>query len=90
MAKRLYEEESIRAIAAKIRYLVPSLYRRKFTVAEIPDGIERVYKEGKNTGKTEGYREGYNEGYLNGNTAGYSNGYNTALNSIPRAEGVGF
>lgn len=102
MAKRLYEEESIRAIAAKIRYLVPSLYKRKFTVLEIPDGIERVYKEGKNTGKTEGHREGYNEGYSTGNTDGfntgykqgnddgYSNGYNAAIKSIPRAEGVGF
>ena len=106
MAKRLYEEESVRAIAAKIRSLVPSLYKRKFTVSEIPDGVERVYKEGETVGKAEGYREGYNEGYNkgyaggsttgynkgynHGESEGYSKGYNTALSSIPRAEGVGF
>lgn len=118
MAKRLYEEENIRAIAAKIRSLVPSLYKRKFTTEQMPDGIERVYNQGKIIGQNEGhrvgYREGYDEGYSKGNTTGYDNGYNSgydkgistgidtgeavgyskgyiaAINSIPRAEGVGF
>ena len=90
MAKRLYEEENIRVIAAKIRSLVPSLYKRKFSTAEIPEGIERVYEEGKSVGKTEGHRAGYIEGINRGETVGYTKGYRAALSSIPRAEGRGF
>ena len=90
MAKLLYEKAYIDAIAAKIRSLVPSLYKRRFTTAEIPEGIERVYEEGKSIGKTEGHRTGYIEGINRGETVGYTKGYRAALSSIPRAEGRGF
>ena len=120
--KRLYEEEYIRAIATKIKSLVPSLYKRKFTTAQMPDAIQIVYDEGKSrghdegfsegksrgyaqgfaSGKVRGHSEGYDEGYgegvsfgvERGEKVGYSNGYKdgaeNAINSIPRAEGVGF
>lgn len=90
MAKLLYEKAYISAIAAKIRSLVPSLWDYKFTVAEIPDGIARVYEEGRKNGKTEGHRAGYSEGLARGETVGYTKGHRAALNSIPRAEGVEF
>ena len=86
MAKRLYEEEYIKVIAAKIRSLVPSLWNYKFTVAEIPGGISRVYEEGRKNGKTEGRRAGRQEGFDDG----YAKGHSIALKSIPRAEGRGF
>lgn len=86
MAKRLYEEEYIRVIAAKIRNLVPSLWNYKFTIAEIPDGIAHVYEEGRKNGKTEGRRAGRQEGF----DEGYAKGHSIALKSIPRAEGRGF
>ena len=45
MAKQLYEEKNIKAIADKIRDLAPLVYKG-FTTAEMPDGIEIVYEEG--------------------------------------------
>lgn len=90
MPKLLYEKAYIDAIAAKIRSLVPSLYQLKFTTAEIPEGIERVYEEGRKNGKIEGHRAGYSEGLARGETVGYTKGHRAALNSIPRAEGVEF
>ena len=123
MAKCLYEEENIRAIAEKIRSLTPSLpLIRTITTEQMPEGIQCVYEEGKSAGKTEGYQNGYSKGYTEGysdgktrghnegyndgygegvgvgidrgETIGYTNGYKDgaeqALNSIPRAEGVGF
>lgn len=90
MAKLLYEKAYIEAIATKIRSLVPSLYQRRFTTAEIPEGIERVYEEGRKNGKTEGHRAGYLEGLARGETIGYTKGQRATLNSIPRAEGRKF
>lgn len=79
MAKKLYEERKIEAIADKIRYLVPNLYKAQFDTAEMPDGIERVYEEGKTKGRTEGYNSGYgtgySEGFTRGNKTGYDKGY---------------
>lgn len=79
MTKKLYEERKIEAIADKIRYLVPNLYKAQFDTAEMPDGIERVYEEGKSKGRTEGYNSGYgtgySEGYTRGNKTGYDKGY---------------
>lgn len=75
MPKMLYEKAYIDAIAAKIRSLVPDLWRRKFTTAEIPDGIQRVYEQGKTDGHSEGYSNGYNEGYKKGYSGGKTSGH---------------
>jgi flagellar biosynthesis/type III secretory pathway protein FliH len=80
MAKRLYEEEYIGAIANKIRSLVPSLNRRKFTTAQMPDGIQRVYEEGQAKGQNEGYKSGYSKGYRQGYSSGNTDGHNTGYN----------
>ena len=79
MAKRLYEEEKIEAIAVKIRKLVPNWYKGTFTTAEMPAAVERVYEEGKTKGRTDGYNSGYGmgytEGFTRGNKTGYDKGY---------------
>ena len=59
MAKKIYEEENIRAIAEKIREKTGE--GTTYKVSEMPDGIERVYNEGKSQG-TGGYDEGYKAG----------------------------
>lgn len=59
MAKKIYEEENIRAIAEKIREKTGE--GTTYKVSEMPDGIERVFKEGKSQG-TGGYDEGYEAG----------------------------
>lgn len=75
MAKQLYEKEKIDAIAAKIRKLVPTLYKARFTTEEMPAAVERVYEEGKTEGQTAGYNSGYSTGYIDGLTRGNKNGY---------------
>lgn len=75
MAQQMYEEKKIRAIATKIRSLAPILGESKFTTAEIPDAIERVYEDGKRKGQTEGYGRGYGSGYTKGLSEGYEKGY---------------
>lgn len=84
--KKLYEEAYIETIASTIRNLVPDLYKYQFSTANMPEGIRRVYEEGKTVGKVEGHKEGK----LLGFTEGYSKGHSIALKSIPRAEGVWF
>lgn len=86
MPKLLYEKTYIDAIAEKIRGLVPSLGYQQFTTADMPDGITRVYEEGRKNGKIEGHRAGRQEGF----DEGYTKGHSIALKSIPRAEGRGF
>lgn len=80
MAKKLYDEVKIEAIANKIRDLVPNLYKADFNTAEMPEGVERVYEEGKRKGRTEGYSSGYGTGYSEGFTKGDKNGYDKGYN----------
>lgn len=55
MADKLYEEESIQAIADAIRRNAPnSTGGDTFTVAEMPQGVDAVYSEGYTLGKSEG------------------------------------
>jgi hypothetical protein len=62
MANKLYEEESIRAIANEIRYFEPRLVNNAFTVAEMPRAIESVadyhYEKGEYEGRNKGLAEG--------------------------------
>lgn len=76
--KRLYEEAYIQAIATKIKSLVPSLYKRKFTTAQMPDAVQIVYDEGKAKGETVGYKNGYSKGYRQGYSSGKTEGHDTA------------
>lgn len=71
MANKLYEEESIQAIADAIRTNAPeSTGDTTYTVAEMPEGIAAVYSEG--------YSDGYN---ASGNTGGESVGLNYTVNA---------
>ena len=88
MPKLLYEKAYIDAIAAKIRsFLKPPTSRRKFTTAQMPEGIQLVYEQGKTDGQNEGYSNGYNEGYskgysggkISGHKRGYDEGYDEGL-----------
>ena len=76
MANKMYEEESIQAIAKKIKSLAPLLRDGAFTVAEMSRGIDRVFEEGERKGRNEGYGSGYNSGFLRGKNEGYEDGYN--------------
>lgn len=63
MAKKLYEEENIRAIAEAIRTKSPEYTRdRVFLVRDMPEGISNVYDEGYNDGYTQGYDDGASGG----------------------------
>lgn len=99
MSKMLYEKLYIDAIADKIRSLVPSLYKRKFTTSQMPEAIQRVYDEGKTKGHDEGFSEGKNRGYTQGFTSGkarghregYDEGYGEGVSfGIERGESVGY
>lgn len=80
MAKQVYDDEKIKAIADKIRKLVPTLNRSTFTTGDIPYGIQQVFAEGKaqgyDKGKQEGYNSGYSAGQVKGKNEGYAEGYN--------------
>lgn len=80
MAKRLYEEERIGAIAAKIRELVPTWHKGTFATADMPAALERIYDEGKSKGNREGYGYGYNAGFFQGKEDGQLSGYNKGYN----------
>lgn len=80
MAKRLYEEERIGAIATKIRELVPTWYNGTFTTADMPAALERIYDEGKSKGNREGYSYGYIAGFFQGKEDGQLSGYNKGYN----------
>ena len=80
MAKKLYEEENIRAIANTIREKSPYFTRdRVFLVADMPEGIRNVYEEGHNDGYNEGYNEGWNDGFDEGWSDGYSQGWDDGI-----------
>ena len=57
--KKVYEEENIRAIAEKIREKTGESI--SYRVAQMPEGIEKVYNEGKAQGSG-GYDIGYEDG----------------------------
>ena len=102
MAKRLFEEERIRAIAAKIRKYDPSWFNGLKT-EEMPRAIERVYEigyaDGRQTGYNDGrkagnaasskgnYDQGYNEGYDKGYVTGFGAGEN--LTKLPELTSPG-
>lgn len=52
MAKKVYDEEKIRAVADKIRELTEE--ETKYTTAEMPGGIDEVYSKGYNSGFSDG------------------------------------
>ena len=97
MAKQVYNDEKIKAIADEIRRIVPTLGWTKFTTSDIPSGIRRVYSEGKdhgykdgqregyntglNVGRSQGKNEGYQEGYNKGHSIGYNKGFEEGTNS---------
>jgi hypothetical protein len=60
MAKKIYEEENIRAIAEKIREKTGS--NSTYKTADMPCAIEDVFDAGKLQGDGGGYGEGYEEG----------------------------
>ena len=77
MAKKLYEEEKIRAIAEKIREKTGGT--KTYTTEQMPDGIEAVriagYQQGYNFGYDEGYEDCKAEGG-GGSGGNYADGYN--------------
>lgn len=72
MAKKVYEEEKIRAIATKIREKAAN--NKTYTTEEMPSGIDEVYNEGYNYGYEDGETDGYNRGYDIGHTDGIEAG----------------
>ena len=74
MAKRLFEEERIRAIAAKIKKYDSSWFDG-LTTAEMPKGIERVYEIGFADGRQSGYNDGRNASNAASNKSNYERGY---------------
>lgn len=72
MANKLYEEESIRAIADAIRQSAPDLVgNRTFKVEEMADAISNeVCDEQYDIGHSDGYIDGYDDGYEVGFGAG--------------------
>lgn len=72
MAKKVYEEEKIRAIALKIREKAAN--NKTYTTEEMPSGIDDVYNEGYNYGYEDGDTDGFNRGYDRGHTAGVEAG----------------
>ena len=65
MANKLYEEESIRDIANKIR-LVTNQYSKRFTVARMANAIQDVFDIGYERGELIGANNGYAEGLVDG------------------------
>lgn len=73
MAKKVYEEENIRAIADKIREKTggDSTYK----VAQMPKGIEEVYEAGKSQGR-DGYYDTFWDNYQqNGNRQNHQSAF---------------
>lgn len=64
MAKKIYEEETIRAIANKIRDRAE--VETTYTTAEMPNGIDEVYGRGYGSGYSDGTQEGFDEGLYQG------------------------
>lgn len=70
MANKLYEEESIRAIANTLRQNDPRISNGTFTVGEMPRAIESVVDYQYEAGDQAGYSRGYNNGHTVGLTEG--------------------
>lgn len=68
MAKKLYEESNIAAIAEMIREKTGS--DTKFKVSEMPAGIESAHHTGYDEGRDDGYNIGYDIGYSEGSVEG--------------------
>jgi hypothetical protein len=64
MAKKLYEEENIRAIAVKIRER--TLGTKTYTTEQMPKGVDSVFNAGVQLGHSQGYEEGHTDGYWEG------------------------
>jgi len=75
MAKKLYEEENIRAIAERIRQNAAALTAPTYTVAEMAHGVDLVYSEGFDNGYYEGEGIGYQDGWDMGWDDGWGYGY---------------
>lgn len=81
MAKKVYEDSYIAAIAAKIREKAGTT--TTYNTQQMPSGIEEVYNKGHSVGhsagKTEGYADGFAAGRAEGYAAGYAEGYAAGL-----------
>lgn len=81
MAKKVYEDSYIAAIAAKIREKAGTT--TTYNTQQMPSGIDEVYNKGHSVGhsagKTEGYADGFAAGRAEGYEAGYSEGYAAGL-----------
>lgn len=73
MAKKVYEEEKIRAIATKIREKAAN--NKTYTTEEMPSGIDDVYNEGYDYGYEDGETDGFNRGRADGIEAGKKSQY---------------
>lgn len=69
MAKKLYEEAKIAAIAEKIRSKTGGT--ETYTTAQMPSGVDTVYAKGETEGYTQGYTEGETAGIEAGKKAEY-------------------
>ena len=67
MAKKIYEEANIAAIADKIREKTGG--EATYTTTEMASGIDEVYEAGYNAGKIS---DSYNDGYEAGRNAEWS------------------
>lgn len=92
MAKKLYEESNIAAIASEIRRfsevtgkLKPSEMAKE--IQEVHDfGYSTGYSNGIGDGKDEWYAQGYSEGEIVGYNAGYTNGTSEGWKNGEKAE----
>ncbi len=69
MAKKLYEESKIAAIAVKIREKAGT--ENTYTTVQMPEGIESVYGKGAMDGYEKGTQDGYDAGFAAGEKAQY-------------------
>ena len=72
MAKKLFEESNMSAIARKIRAKAGS--SKSYKVSEMPSGVDEVYQNGYDIGHASGYGEGRDAGYTEGHEKGYAEG----------------
>ncbi|MBE6739702.1 MAG: hypothetical protein E7565_05230, partial [Ruminococcaceae bacterium] len=74
MAKKIYEEENIRAIAEKIREKTGG--NSAYKTADMPGAIEDVFEAGKSQGGGDSYYDTFWDNYQqNGNRTNYENAF---------------